>query len=128
MVKHGIMLLSVMSLLSACATLPVGPTVMVLPGVGKPFELFQTEAASCRQFAQAQTGISPGEAATRSTLNGAAIGTAVGAGVGAAIGAATGRPDVGAAVGGGGRRWAAVGSDGGGTGRSHRGRHSSVAV
>lgn len=102
MAKHGIMLLSVVSLLSACATFSVGPTVMVLPGVGKPFELFQTEAASCRQFAQAQTGISPGEAATRSTLNGAAIGTAIGAGVGAAIGAATGRPDVGAAVGAGG--------------------------
>ena len=102
MAKHGIMLLSVVSLLSACATLPLGPSVMVLPGVGKPFELFQTDAASCRQFAQAQTGIAPGEAATRSTLNGAAIGTAVGAGVGAAIGAAAGRPDVGTAVGAGG--------------------------
>jgi len=51
MAKHGIMLLSVVSLLSACTTLPLGPSVMVLPEVGKPFELFQTEAASCRQFA-----------------------------------------------------------------------------
>jgi hypothetical protein len=102
MSKKWLLLLSVMGFLSACATLPSGPTVMVLPGVGKPFDLFQAEDATCRQFAQLQTGIAPGQAATQSTVGGAALGTALGAGVGAAIGAAAGRPDVGAAVGAGG--------------------------
>jgi hypothetical protein len=87
---------------SACATIPSGPGVMVLPGSGKSFEMFQTDDAVCRQWAMQQTGITTKQAATQSTVSGAAIGTVVGAAAGAAIGAAAGNPGLGAAVGGGG--------------------------
>jgi Glycine-zipper domain len=86
-------------LLAACATVPTGPSVMVLPGTGKNFEQFQADDAVCRQWAAQQTGTTPRRAATESTVSGAAIGTAVGAAAGAAIGAAAGSPATGAAVG-----------------------------
>jgi hypothetical protein len=97
--KRYALLLSVMGLLAACATVPTGPTVMVLPAAGKPFDLFQLEDAACRYHAQAQAGVAPGQEATQSTVSGAAIGTFIGAGLGAAFGAIGGRPEVGAAVG-----------------------------
>jgi hypothetical protein len=100
MVKQWAMLLAVMSVLTACATVPTGPSMLVLPGTGKPFDLFQLEDAACRYYAQSQIGgTTPGQEATNSVVSGAALGTVVGAGVGAAIGAAAGRPDIGAAVG-----------------------------
>jgi hypothetical protein len=36
-----------------------------LPGVGKPFDQFQVDDMLCRQYAQAQTSVPPGEAGTR---------------------------------------------------------------
>jgi Glycine-zipper domain len=98
-VKSWIMLLLIITLLSACAVMPTGPSVMVLPGVGKPFDQFQVDDMVCRQFAQTQTGIPPGEAGQQSTINTAALGTLLGAGAGAAIGAAAGDAGVGAAIG-----------------------------
>jgi YmgG-like glycine-zipper protein len=86
-------------LLSACASIPTGPNVMVLPGSGKGFEQFQADDAACRQWAAQQIGTTPERAATQSTVSGAAIGTATGAAVGAAVGAAAGSPATGAAVG-----------------------------
>src|SRR5437870_13386530 len=86
-------------LLTACATVPTGPSVMVLPGDGKHFELFQADDAVCRQWAEQQTGTTTQRASTQSTVSGAAIRTAVGAAVGTAIGAAVGNPGIGAAVG-----------------------------
>src|SRR6266446_7156762 len=86
-------------LLTACATVPTGPSVLVLPGAAKNFEQFQTDDAMCRQWALQQTGTTPNEAGAASTVTGAAVGTAVGAGLGAAIGAAAGSPATGAAVG-----------------------------
>jgi len=68
-------------LLTACASVPTGPSVMVLPGSGKNFEQFQ------------------GDDATENTVGGAVVGTLVGAALGAAIGAAAGSPATGAAVG-----------------------------
>jgi hypothetical protein len=97
--KTWVMLLLIVGLLSACAAVPTGPSVMVLPGVGKPFDQFQVDDMVCRQFAQTQTGVPPGEAGTRSTINTAALGTLLGAGAGAAIGAAAGDAGVGAAIG-----------------------------
>jgi hypothetical protein len=91
--------LAIMVCLSACTTLPTGPNVMVLPAVGKPFDQFQVDDMVCRQYAQGQIGIPPGEASMQSTVQGAAIGTVLGAAAGAAIGAAAGSPEVGAAVG-----------------------------
>jgi len=85
--------------LSGCATIPTGPSVMVLPGQGKPFEQFQTDDAICRQWADQQVGTTPGQASTESAISSAAIGTLIGAGLGAAIGAASGNPGIGAAIG-----------------------------
>lgn len=96
--KWGIFL-PVLVFLSACTTVPSGPNVMVLPGVGKPFDQFQVDDVVCRQYAQQQIGVTPGQVGTQSTVQGAAIGTLIGAAAGAAIGAAAGSPDVGAAVG-----------------------------
>jgi hypothetical protein len=85
--------------LTACAHVPTGPSVMVLPGTGKNFEQFQVDDAVCRQWAAQQTGTTGKEVAKQSTVSGAAIGTAVGAAAGAAIGAAAGSPGAGAAIG-----------------------------
>jgi hypothetical protein len=52
-VTRGVLLLPIISLLSACAAVPTGPSVMVLPGVGKPFDQFQMDDVACRQFARA---------------------------------------------------------------------------
>ena len=43
-----------MALGAGCATAPAGPSVMVLPGAGKPFEQFQADVSSCRDWAAAQ--------------------------------------------------------------------------
>src|SRR5919198_3637964 len=102
MVKRWIMLILVMGVVSACATVPTGPNVMVLPGGGKPFDQFQADDVVCRQYAQQQLGLTPGQGAAQSTINTATLGTALGAAAGAAIGAATGHPGTGAAVGAGG--------------------------
>ena len=83
----------------ACATVPNGPSVMVLPGTSKDFGQFQMDDASCRQFAQQQLGTTVNQEGARSTATGAAVGTLVGAALGAAIGAAAGSPATGAAVG-----------------------------
>ncbi len=88
--------------LAACATVPAGPSVMVLPGTGKSFEQFQVDDAVCRQWASHQSGDTARRAAGSSTVTGAAVGTLLGAGFGAAIGAAAGHPGLGAAVGAGG--------------------------
>ena len=93
-------------LLGACTTIPDGPSVMVLPGSGKTFPMFQADDAECQQFALNRIGKSPDRLAVESgvktaaltaamgALAGAAIdgsgGAAVGAGIGAAIGGLTG--------------------------------------
>jgi hypothetical protein len=100
--KRGLLLFSLAVMLSGCATMPTGPNVTVLPGPGKPFEVFMADDAVCRQWAQQQIGgVSPSETANKNTATGAVVGTAVGAAMGAAIGAATGNAGAGAAIGGG---------------------------
>ncbi len=84
--------------LGGCATLPTGPSVMVLPAPGKSFEQFQAEDAVCRQWAAQQVG-PPGAPATQKTAVGAAVGTAIGAGLGAGLGALAGHAGTGAAIG-----------------------------
>jgi hypothetical protein len=85
--------------LSGCATLPTGPSVMVLPAPGKPFEVFQAEDASCRRWAEQQTGQRPQDGYNQNAASGAAVGTVLGAGVGALLGAASGNAGAGAAIG-----------------------------
>jgi hypothetical protein len=86
-------------LLVGCATIPAGPSVMVLPGSGASFNHFQYDDSECRNWSAYQIGTTGADAAAESTVAGAAIGTALGAATGAAIGAAVGDPATGAAVG-----------------------------
>jgi hypothetical protein len=85
--------------MSGCATVPTGPSVTVLPAPGKPFDVFRTEDATCRQWAQQQLGISPQQAYESNVATGAVAGTAIGAGLGAAVGSASGHAGEGALIG-----------------------------
>lgn len=74
-------------LLGACTVMPTGPSVMVLPGSGQPFERFRADDVDCRQYANYQVGgKTAGDAGKESAVTSAAVGTAVGALAGAAIG------------------------------------------
>jgi hypothetical protein len=96
--RSFILLLSA-AIVGGCATMPTGPSVMVLPSPGKPFDVFQSEDLTCRNWAAQQVGQQPAEAANQNLVGGAAIGTLLGAGLGAAIGAASGNAGAGAAIG-----------------------------
>jgi len=85
--------------LGGCATVPSGPNVLVLPTAGKPFEQFQVEDATCRQWAEQQIGMSAQDTVNQNTATSAAVGTAIGAGAGALLGAASGNVGAGAAIG-----------------------------
>jgi outer membrane lipoprotein SlyB len=84
-------------LLVACASTPMGPTVSALPAPGKPFEQFQMEQDSCKQYAAGQVS-GQAEAANDTGLLEGIGGTALGAGLGAALGGGHGAA-VGAAAG-----------------------------
>ena len=104
MVKHNIIIISIflsLALLTVagCATVPRGPSVMVMPGSGKTFDEFQADDAICRQWAAQQIGLSPQETMNQNTVAGAVAGTAIGAGLGAVIGSASGHAGTGAAIG-----------------------------
>ena len=100
--KRSVILFLVFPLLlvaSGCATIPTGPSVMVLPPPGKSFEQFQADDAICRQWAAQRIGQSPQQAMNQNTATGAVVGTAIGAAAGAAIGSASGNVGAGAAIG-----------------------------
>lgn len=87
------------AVLTGCATLPEGPSVMVLPGSSQSFDQFRADDVRCRQYAMFQVGgTSPSQAQATSNVGsavagaalGAAAGAAIGGGRGAAIGAGTG--------------------------------------
>jgi len=96
---QSIFLFLLLPVLWGCATLPTGPSVMVLPPPNKPLEQFQAEDAVCKQWAAQQTGLSPQETVNQNVATGAIVGTAIGAGLGAAIGSTTGDAGTGAAIG-----------------------------
>ena len=96
---RGLLVLLGVLALSRCATVPTGPSVMVLPAQGKPFEAFQADDSVCRQWAAQQAGAGPSETTNQNLANGAVLGTVLGAGLGAAIGAASGATGTGAAIG-----------------------------
>jgi len=84
-------------LLGACAHEPLGPRVAVMPGQGKPFEVFQQDQSMCQAYANQQVGGEARDANNRAvgaavlgTLLGAGLGAAAGGGQGAAIGAGAG--------------------------------------
>lgn len=82
-------------LVTGCASMPTGPSVMVLPGTGSTFERFRSDDFYCRDFALRQIG---GETPSQSSTESAVTSAVVGAGIGAAAGAAFGGGE-GAAIG-----------------------------
>lgn len=85
--------------LTGCVALPIGPSVMVLPGTGKSFDQFRGDDAVCRQYGkELVAGVRPDQVAAEGMRNsavagaliGAAAGVAIGGGEGAAIGAGSG--------------------------------------
>ena len=82
---------AVIATLAGCATLPNGPSVMVLPGSGMSFEQFRNDDAVCQQYASFQVGgVTPNQAAVNSGVTSAVVGTALGAAAGAALGGGRG--------------------------------------
>jgi hypothetical protein len=72
-------------LLSGCVTPPMGPTALVMPGQGKPFEDFAGDQSTCKQFASGE--VSGGATLANLTQFGTvALTTAMGAGLGGAVG------------------------------------------
>jgi hypothetical protein len=86
--------------LTACVSVPPGPSQASLPGRGKSFDQFRADDIDCRNFAHAQVGgVTPEEAAAQSGVGSAVVGTAIGALAGAAIGGSSHGAAVGAGVG-----------------------------
>lgn len=80
-------LLTAALVLSACTSIPTGPSMLVLPGTGKSFDQFRFDEADCKQYASAQIGgRTANEASVDSGVKSAVVGTAVGAAAGALIG------------------------------------------
>lgn len=77
--------------LTACVTIPTGPSVMVLPGGGKSFEQFRHDEYDCREYAHEQVGGTTAQQTSRSSgIENAAIGAGLGAIAGAALGGGRG--------------------------------------
>jgi hypothetical protein len=87
-------------LLASCATMPTGPSVMVLPGQSVSFEQFRVDDYQCRQFAFAQIGgTNASKAPNNNAVATAATATAVGTAAGALIGGSNEGAEVGAGSG-----------------------------
>jgi hypothetical protein len=99
-IPRGCLIFLILAIASGCATMPTGPTVAAFPGPGKPFEVFQADDYTCRQWALQQIGgSSPSQTANQNLATGAVVGTLAGAGLGALIGSASGQAGAGAAIG-----------------------------
>ncbi len=85
-------------LLASCAATPLGPTVQVMAGPGKTFDVFQMDNASCKGFAADQVK-GQADAANQRALGTALLTTALGAATGAVGGSVYGDAGGGAAVG-----------------------------
>ena len=92
--------LSALLLLGACATVPEGPTVPMMPARGKSFGQFQAEDAQCQDYAASRVEGGVRRANDRAVAT-ALIGTAIGAGLGAAAGEGAGEAITTGAVAGG---------------------------
>ena len=66
-VRWGVLLLG-LGMLSACTVVPTGPSVLVLPAVGKSMDVFQVEEGECRSYAQQQLGGTPEQTASTRQL------------------------------------------------------------
>jgi hypothetical protein len=81
---------------AGCAVRPMGPSVAVMPAANKPFDVFQQEVTSCKQYAEQQVS-GQAEAANRQSVGASVLGTGLGA-LGGALGGG-GAAGVGAATG-----------------------------
>ena len=72
--------------LGGCVTMPMAPTVAVMPAPGQPLNEFRSDDYNCRQYARQQLGADPNETAGNQVAAGAVIGTVAGAAVGALLG------------------------------------------
>ncbi len=96
--RKGVLTIAIPAfLLAGCAQTPMGPTVQVMPGSGKPFEAFQADQFACKQYSEQSVAGQAENANTRgvgaaalTTVLGAGLGAAIGGGRGAGIGAASG--------------------------------------
>jgi len=95
--------------LAGCAEMPTGPTVTVMPGPNKPFEVFVADDKLCRDWALSSSGSQNPDAATNRFAGATAAGVVLGAAAGALAGGNHNAVGVGAAIGG--VTGAAVGSD-----------------
>ncbi|NMG77653.1 YMGG-like glycine zipper-containing protein, partial [Aromatoleum diolicum] len=69
-----------------CVSMPVGPSMLVLPGTGSSFSEFRADDLACRQYAYDYIGgRSAEQRASESGVASAVVGTAIGAAVGAAV-------------------------------------------
>ena len=80
---------------AGCTSIPTSPSMMALPGTGKPYEVFREDDGGCRQYAYEAIGgqtvaTAQTDSAVRSTVAGAAIGALIGAAVNGGAGAAVG--------------------------------------
>ncbi len=95
--------------LTGCAQMPTGPTVAVMPGPHKPFDVFVADDRLCRDWAVSSSGSQNRDAANQRAVGAAVTGAVLGAAVGAVAGGGHSGAGVGAAIGG--VTGAAVGSD-----------------
>jgi uncharacterized protein YcfJ len=72
--------------LAACASMPTGPDVAVMPGPGKSFEQFQMDDHVCRDHAERSLQANPNQVGAANVAQGAAVGTVAGAAAGALLG------------------------------------------
>lgn len=85
--------------LTACVSVPTGPSLMALPGANKDFDQFRADEAMCRNYASQAIGAATADnASANAGVTSALVGTLVGAAAGAAIDGSHGA-GVGAGVG-----------------------------
>ena len=85
-ITKKLLILLIVWLLTACANIPTGPSVMTLPGAGKSFDQFRQDDSECREYAYQQiSGKTPQQSSRTSGVESAAIGAGLGAASGAAI-------------------------------------------
>lgn len=89
--KKTTLAISTVLALTACSTVPNGPSVLVLQGSTKTFEEFRRDEAYCRDYALHQIGgETVGKTSQQTAIKNAAIGTVIGTAAGAAIGKSEG--------------------------------------
>jgi Glycine-zipper domain len=86
-------------LLAACAQMPTGPSIAVMPAPNKPFDIFMQDDVLCRDWAAHSIGVPGHDAAATQLLSSAVVGAAIGALAGAATGGDHRNVGAGAAIG-----------------------------